>query len=182
MIGFGAFVLTMHTHDSLPKTLKYLGPRGSREESEKMQGIVQILEAGDQIMRTLRSQLAREGLTAEGFQALAALADLPEVAPLADLVAAVDTPRALLSETLTRLEYSGLIQRQRGEVDRRMVRIRMTPAGRQAIDRARGLVQRSIGEMVGDMGDEALRDFTARCITLIKAAQAVNEMSLEISS
>ena len=163
----------MHTHDSLPKTLKYLAPRGSKEEGEKMQGIIQILETGDQVMRTLRSQLAREGLTAEGFQALAALADLPEVAPLSDLVAVVDTPRALLSETLTRLEYSGLIQRQRGEVDRRMVRVRMTPAGRKTIDHARALVQHSIKAMVGDIDEEALRDFTSRCAALIKSAQAV---------
>lgn len=135
-----------------------------------MLGILQILETGDQVMRTLRSQLAREGLTAEGFQALAALVDLPESVPLSELVDAVDTPRALLSETLTRLEYSGLIQRQRGEVDRRKVRVHLTPAGREAINRARSVIQRSIGELVGDEDEEALQNFAERCATLIKRA------------
>ncbi len=135
-----------------------------------MLGILQILETGDQVMRTLRSQLAREGLTAEGFQALAALVDLPESVPLSELVDAVDTPRALLSETLTRLEYSGLIQRQRGEIDRRKVRVHLTPAGREAINRARSVIQRSIGELVGDEDEEALQNFAERCATLIKRA------------
>lgn len=135
-----------------------------------MLGILQILETGDQVMRTLRSQLAREGLTAEGFQALAALVDLPESVPLSELVDAVDTPRALLSETLTRLEYSGLIQRQRGEIDRRKVRVHLTPAGREAINRARSVIQRSIGELVGDEDEEALQSFAERCATLIKRA------------
>ncbi len=126
-------------------------------------------------MRGLRRHLAREGLTGEGFQILSALADLPERAPLSDLIAVVDTPRAFLSETLTRLEYSGLIERQRGEVDRRMIRLRLTPAGRKATEVACGLVQKSVRQIFKDMNDEALRRLMASCVAMTKEADGIGQ-------
>ncbi|MBP7140290.1 MAG: hypothetical protein KBA71_00145 [Opitutaceae bacterium] len=161
------------SHDSLPKTLGYLASKSSTENALRIEAILQVLDAGKQMMAGLRRSLAREGLTGEGFQVLSALADLPELAPLSDLIAIVDTPRPFLSETLTRLEYSGLIARQRGEVDRRMIRLQLTPAGRRAIDDARSLVQKSVWQILGDMNDDALRGLMARCAALGREAKAI---------
>ncbi len=161
------------SHDSLPKTLAYLASKSSGVGALQFETILQVLDAGEGMMRGLRRSLAREGLTGEGFQVLSALADLPEVVPLSDLIAIVDTPRAFLSETLTRLEYSGLIERQRGEVDRRMIRLRLTPAGRRATEKTCSLVQKGVRQILRGMGDDALRGLMARCAALATEAKAI---------
>lgn len=104
----------MQTHDPLRKTLHSLAPTCAAKDAERFHALVQFIQAGDEVMKSLRGLLAIEGLTAEGFQALAALNPDTEVTALADLVDRVDSPRALLSQTLSRLELSGLISRQRG--------------------------------------------------------------------
>ncbi|MBE7539354.1 MAG: winged helix-turn-helix transcriptional regulator [Opitutaceae bacterium] len=163
------------SHDSIPKTLQYLASTAGEDCRLRLQASLQIMDAGDQLLRVLRRRLAQEGLTGEGFQVLASLADLPEVAPLSDLMAIVDMPRAFLSETVTRLEYSGLIERQRGELDRRMIRLRMTDAGRTAIEDARNLVHRSIRQIFGATDEDALRGFAEHCVTVAKEAKSIGQ-------
>lgn len=161
------------SHDSLPKTLAYLASKGSGESALQLEAVLHILEAGEQVMRGLRRNLAREGLTGEGFQVLAALADLPEEVPLSELIAIVDAPRAILSDTLTRLEYSSLIERRRGELDRRMIRLRLTPAGRKATANVCSLVQKSIRQILHGMNEDSVRGMMVRCEAITKEAKAI---------
>lgn len=113
------------------------------------------------------------GSDGEGFQVLAALADLPEEVPLSELIAIVDAPRAILSDTLTRLEYSSLIERRRGELDRRMIRLRLTPAGRKATANACSLVQKSIRQILHGMNEDSVRGMMVRCEAITKEAKAI---------
>lgn len=161
------------SHDSLPKTLAYLASKGSGEIALHLEVVLHVLAAGEQMMRGLRRNLAREGLTGEGFQVLAALANLPEEVPLSELIAIVGAPRAILSDTLTRLEYSGLIERRRGELDHRMIRLRLTLAGRKATANACGLVQKSVQQMLHGMHDDVLRGLMACCEALTREANAI---------
>ncbi|HRE80857.1 MAG TPA: transcriptional regulator [Opitutaceae bacterium] len=167
----------MQTHDPLRKTLHSLAPTCAAKDAGRFHALVQFIQSGDEVMKSLRGLLASEGLTAEGFQALAALNPDAEATALADLVDRVDSPRALLSQTLSRLELSGLISRQRGTEDRRAIWVRVTPEGRKAVQRAWALLYRGVLDLVDDFDDLTLREFNTRCTSMSRRAQKLRSLS-----
>lgn len=167
----------MQTHDPLRKTLHSLAPTCAAKDAGRFHTLVQFLQAGDEVMKSLRCLLASEGLTAEGFQALAALSPETETTALADLVDRVDSPRALLSQTLSRLELSGLISRQRGTEDRRVIWVRVTPQGRKAVQRAWTLLHRGVLDLVEEFDDLTLSEFSTRCTGISRRAQKLRSLS-----
>jgi len=81
-------------------------------------------------------KLSREvGLTTPQIVILQAIRDSGEVTT-GRISAAVSLSQATVTTILDRLEERGLVERYRSEVDRRIVHLRLTPAGRSVLRRA----------------------------------------------
>lgn len=133
--------------------------------------IVKLMVAGESIRRTVRGQLAHAGLTIEGFKTLAALRQLdPAPASPSRLAQITATNAAVLSHTLTRLELSRLVTRERDADDRRVVHVRLTPLGHSTVARALDACQDCVHRLVEGLQPADLRHLTAVCDSLHQAA------------
>ena len=93
--------------------------------------------SSDALRAALQGELARGGLTESGFRVLAVLrAHAPAAVRRAAVAVAAGLPSPHATDALTRLEMSHLVQRERDARDRRLVWLRLTPAGAEQIDAA----------------------------------------------
>ena len=79
-----------------------------------------------------RDLSARHGLSVADFHAVRALARLGEV-PIGRLGAELGVPRSTRTNLVDRLEAAGLVERRARATDRRVVAVRLTPAGERAV-------------------------------------------------
>jgi DNA-binding MarR family transcriptional regulator len=90
-------------------------------------------------MRRFWQLLQSFGLTPPQFVALFVLSRYSEARPMSDLTNAVLQDPPTMTGIIDRLEKGGLVERTRSEADRRVVLVRVTPAGlnlvRQALER-----------------------------------------------
>lgn len=164
----------MHSPVSIRETLTLIAPTAAAAaRSPRHQAVLQFITAGDEIRKALRSQLAQDGLTVEGFQALAALQHQAGVSTPSVLAHQIGTTRALLSHTLNRLEISGLITRQRADGDRRVVRVRLTPLGKTTIEHAAATCNKSVLHLVSMFDESALAELMKSCAKLTRSAAAL---------
>ncbi|MFJ9036714.1 MarR family winged helix-turn-helix transcriptional regulator [Streptomyces sp. NPDC102406] len=91
-----------------------------------------------ELHRAQERQLLRDsGLSAADYALLAPLSEAPEgLLRTKDLGAEVDWERSRLSHQISRMEKRGLVAREACAEDARGSMVRLTPAGRQAIDEA----------------------------------------------
>jgi DNA-binding MarR family transcriptional regulator len=92
-------------------------------------------------LRARASRFAGEaGMSLAQYHLLEGLRDVPElsVGELAE-IAGIAPPTA--TRTLDCLARDGYITRRHSETDRRSVLVRLTPAGEQAVERARGVIE-----------------------------------------
>ena len=147
-----------------------LAPESSASRSLHYQAVLEFVGTSDDILTALRNQLARDGLTVEGFQALAALRNKPVPATPTLLAEQIGTTRALLSHTLNRLEFSGLIDRQRSGGDRRVIWVKLTELGGTTIEKTAATWNESIAQLVRLFDEPALMDLIKFCAKLRKGA------------
>ena len=165
----------MHAHSSVRETLHLLAPEATGAQALRHQAVFQLVIAGEEIGAALRSRLAEQGLTIEGFQTLAALKQVdPEPASPTFLAQRTDTTRALLSHTLTRLEISGLISRHRDELDRRIFWVRLTPAGREAVERGAEASHRCIEQLTARLARPELAALISACSRFDQASKEIS--------
>ena len=120
---------------------------------------LRIVQVHDRITRRVDSALhVQHGLSLTGFEALRRLAESPgERASMGDLADALGLSRAGVTSTVNRLVAEGLVLRERGEADRRLLHARLTPAGRQRVRQAAGTHDDLIAHLLGLLGDDAPR-------------------------
>lgn len=165
----------MHSHGSIREALCLASAPAGAEGELRHQAILQLVVAGENIRQAVRAQLARVGLTIEGFQTLAALRHLdPEAASPTLIAQKTETTKALLSHTLTRLELSQLITRERDSADRRIVRVRLTPLGRTTVQRALAACHKCLDLIAQPFGAAELEALLGLC-------QGLNESSRRLS-
>jgi len=70
-----------------------------------------------------------------------------------ELTRAVHLSQATVTGILDRLQRRGLIERRRGEADKRKVHVWLTPAGRRALDRSPPLLHENFLEAFGRLKD-----------------------------
>ena len=99
--------------------------------------------------------LRPSGLRITQYTLLVAVA-LSEPVPITRLADALDLDRTTLARDLKPLTERGLVQIAAGE-DRRMRRVRLTPQGRAAMERAYPLWQRAQARIVEGSGPERWR-------------------------
>jgi DNA-binding MarR family transcriptional regulator len=115
---------------------------------------LRIVQAHDRITRRVDSALHREhGLSLTGFEALRRLAEAPgERASMGDLAETLGLSRAGVTSTVNRLVADGLVLRERGEGDRRLLLARLTTAGRERVALAAGTHDDLLSHLLGPLG------------------------------
>ena len=127
----------------------------NREEAREELGLArqEMLAAH----RRLRSRDSRH-TGAIGFAHLRLMGALRREGSLtaSGLAAAADLSPATVTEMLDTLVGAGFVERQRDEVDRRVVRVALTPAGRKAFDAKRQRFVAAWNRELADLDPEAL--------------------------
>jgi DNA-binding MarR family transcriptional regulator len=118
---------------------------------------LRIVQVHDRITRRVDSALhLQHGLSLTGFEALRRLAESPsERASMGDLAEALGLSRAGVTNTVSRLVADGLVLRERGAGDRRLLHARLTPAGRQRVEQAAGTHDGLVAHLLSLLGDDA---------------------------
>jgi DNA-binding MarR family transcriptional regulator len=154
----------MNSPSSITEVIKFLTPPSDTTAELRFRALLGFMAAGEDVRTALRTQLARSGLTIEGFLALAAIRSFePGPSSPSALATVIGTSRALLSHTLTRLEFSNLISRERDLTDRRVIWLRLTPAGRTAIEQGLTTCNECVTKLVGEFDHADLTDLVDVC-------------------
>jgi MarR family transcriptional regulator, 2-MHQ and catechol-resistance regulon repressor len=95
---------------------------------------VSLVRAYHTVAKAVAAQVAEEGLTIPQFAVLEALHHLGPLShrELADKLLVTG---GNITFVMGRLEETGLVERERSELDRRVVEARLTPAGRALVER-----------------------------------------------
>ena len=94
-----------------------------------------LLRAEANVRRSLAHDLDGEGLSSTGFFVLVLLTTAGGELELRGLRARLQTSKANATEVVDTLERHGLVTRRPSERDRRAVRVALTPAGAEVVER-----------------------------------------------
>jgi DNA-binding MarR family transcriptional regulator len=118
---------------------------------------LRIVQVHNRITRRVDSALHREhSLSLTGFEALRRIAESPgERATMGEVADAVGLSPAGVTSTVNRLVADGLVLRERGGGDRRLMHARLTPPGREKVDRAARTHDDLVAHLLTLLGDDA---------------------------
>ena len=116
----------------------------------------EILTA-DQLARDRLGKLLPKGMEISHFSMLNHLTHSTEEKTPAQLAKSFHVTRGAMSNTLSRLEASGYIHIRPDWDDARRKLVTISPAGRQARDRALAAIAPLIETVVGDLGEDKVR-------------------------
>lgn len=127
--------------------------KGSLEETV----FLDIVRTADLLSRGPREVIRKEDLTPNQYNVLRILRGSPDGLSCGDIGDRMITADPDITRLLDRLEKRGLIQRWRGENDRRAVMARITDAGLELLDRLDEPVQEEHSRQLGPLGEDKLR-------------------------
>jgi DNA-binding MarR family transcriptional regulator len=137
--------------------------------------VLEWLRTGATVRAALRETLASCGLTGLRFAVLIVLFTLdPEPTTPADLASHAGVSRAAITGALDDLHAHHLVERERDAVDRRTINIRLTDAGRKAVDSALQRLLQTAGH-VARFVEKAERAVTAVVCERLKIGAGVTE-------
>jgi DNA-binding MarR family transcriptional regulator len=118
---------------------------------------LRIVQVHDRITRRVDSALHRQhDLSLTGFEALRRIADAPgERASMGEVAEALGLSRPGVTSTVSRLVADGLVLRERGDADRRVLHARLTPAGRVRVTEAARTHDELVAHLLTLLGDDA---------------------------
>jgi DNA-binding MarR family transcriptional regulator len=118
---------------------------------------LRIVQVHDRITRRVDSALhTQHGLSLTGFEALRRIADAPgERATMGEVADAVGLSRAGVTSTVNKLVSDGLVLRERGGGDKRLLHARLTSAGRERVDAAAATHDALVEHLLTLLGDDA---------------------------
>jgi DNA-binding MarR family transcriptional regulator len=118
---------------------------------------LRIVQVHDRITRRVDSALHRQhGLSLTGFEALRRIAEAPgERASMGEVAEALGLSRAGVTSTVNRLVADGLVLRERGAGDKRLLHARLTPAGRERFASAAQTHDELVAHLLTRLGDDA---------------------------
>ena len=118
---------------------------------------LRIVQVHDRITRRVDSVLHRQhGLSLTGFEALRWIADAPgERATMGEVAEALGISRPGVTSTVNRLVADGLVRRERGGSDRRLLHARLTDAGRERVVAAARTHDELVSHLLGLLGADA---------------------------
>ncbi len=115
------------------------------------------LMATDQLVRANLSRVLPKGMEISHFSVLNHLAWVSEERTPAQLAETFHVTRGAMTNTLSKLEWSGFVHIRPDWDDARRKLVSISPAGRQARDLAVGAVMPVINQMVEKLGAEQVR-------------------------
>ena len=122
--------------------------------------------------------LGRFGLSEVEFLLLAAIRTSPEQHPSPrDLLDSLMVTSSGLTNRIDRLENAGLVQRTRHPTDRRGIRIELTDAGRDAVDRVTTAYVENQNQVLDDALQPAERDTLAQLLRKLLASITGTEVA-----
>ena len=142
-------------------------PRVAAQSPQERLGVGYLLgRARGSLLDALDAELARFGLTGMQFGVLKHLAE-GAAHTAADLCRRMHYDTGSMTRMLDRLEGKGLVRRERGREDRRLMLLRIAPGGRVLLPRLMAVAARVLeGHLVGFSAAEieALKDYLGRMI------------------
>ncbi len=122
---------------------------------ELRQAFVELL-AAERRLRGRDQRRTDGGLSMAQFRALRTLLHEPEL-PAGRLAEAADVQPGSMTQMLDGLERDGMVVRERSEADRRVVTVRLTPAGREHVLAKSRHIAGRWEEALGALDPEELR-------------------------
>jgi DNA-binding MarR family transcriptional regulator len=119
----------------------------------------------------VKSVALKTGLTASQLLVLQVLRTQGDTLT-GDLARAVDLKQATISILIDKLQENGLVDRRRGETDRRRVWVRLTDKGRTALDGAPDLLQDRFRTRFGKLADWEQASITASLLRVVSLLDA----------
>jgi DNA-binding MarR family transcriptional regulator len=118
---------------------------------------LRIVQVHDRITRNVDSALHRQhGVSLTGLEALRQIAEAPgEQASMSQVAEAVGLSPAGVTSTVDRLVADGLVLRERGTGDQRLLHARLTPAGRERVEAAARTHDELVAQLLVPLGDDA---------------------------
>jgi DNA-binding MarR family transcriptional regulator len=118
---------------------------------------LRIVQVHDRITKRVDSALHRQhGLSLTGFEALRRIAEAPgERATMGEVAEALGLSRPGVTSTVSRLVADGLVLRERGGADKRLLHARLTAAGRQRVAEAARTHDDLVAHLLSMLGDDA---------------------------
>ena len=116
----------------------------------------EILTA-DQLVRNRLSKVLPKGMEISHFSVLNHLAHVSEERTPAQLAQTFHVTRGAMTNTLSRLEWSGYVHIRPDWDDARRKMVGISPAGRQARDTALEGISPMVGELIGALGADRMR-------------------------
>lgn len=118
---------------------------------------LRIVQVHDRITRRVDSALHRQhDLSLTGFEALRRIADAPGGrASMSEVAEALELSRPGVTSTVSRLVADGLVLRERGDADRRVLHALLTPAGRRRVAEAARTHDELVAQLLTLLGDDA---------------------------
>ncbi|HLM07812.1 MAG TPA: MarR family transcriptional regulator [Blastococcus sp.] len=118
---------------------------------------LRIVQVHDRITRRVDSALHRQhGLSLTGFEVLRRIAEAPgERASMGEVAEAIGLSRPGVTSTVNRLVADGLVLRERGDGDRRLLHARLTAAGRERVAAAARTHDDLVAHLLALLGNDA---------------------------
>lgn len=118
---------------------------------------LRIVQVHDRITYRVDSALHRKhGLSLTGFEALRRIAEAPgERATMSQVADALGLSRPGVTSTVGRLVTEGLVVRERGGADRRLMHARLTDEGRERVAAAARTHDDLVAHLLSRLGDDA---------------------------
>jgi DNA-binding MarR family transcriptional regulator len=118
---------------------------------------LRIVQVHDRITARVDSALHRQhGLSMTGFEVLRRIAESPDQrATMGEVAEAVGLSRPGVTSTVNRLVAEGLVLRERGDGDRRLLHARLTEAGRARVAEAARTHDDLVAHLLSLLGDDA---------------------------
>jgi DNA-binding MarR family transcriptional regulator len=117
---------------------------------------LRIVQVHDRITRRVDSALHRQhGLSLTGFETLRRIADAPGgQVTMGQVAEALGLSRPGVTSTVDRLVADGLVLRERGGGDRRLLHARLTSAGRERVEAAARTHDELVARLLAPLGDD----------------------------
>ena len=134
-----------------------------------------LRQVGDALRQVQEQRLSAEGISLGRFMVLAVLDRTPDQPlPASELADAAGVTKQTVTSLLDGLERDGLVARQPCVYDRRSVRVRLEPNGRQLLERVLpGMYRRQV-EIMADLTTAEQHELTRLLRKVRAAAPAVD--------
>lgn len=116
-----------------------------------------LVHAADAVQRQAEARLAVVGLSLPKLAALEAISNAGASVPLSQLAESLSCVKSNVTQLVDRLEADGFVTRAADPNDRRSRLAVLTPAGREACEKGRDILQEAERGLVARLGAEDAR-------------------------